>query len=282
MSKAQALSVSIIIPAFNEEDYLGPCLEAIQNQSVAPLEVIVVDNNSTDDSVKIAQSFPGVRVVHEKRQSVLYARTTGFNAAKGDIIGRIDADTRLPKDWVKQVQALLSQPNVTAVTGPAYWYDMPLGQHNHWLERVVKSQLYKYEKNFPFLFGANMAIRRSAWQAIKGELCERKDIHEDTDLAIHLHRSGYKVVYDPNLQVGASARRLDDSPKDFIRYQNMMAQAFRAHGVEPAGSKIARIGYSAGYVMFYPLRKSYNPLTQKRSLKHLVRGRNPARKNPMS
>src|SRR5688572_27451257 len=89
-------SVSIVIPAYNEEGQLALCLEAIARQTVKPVEVIVVDNNSTDGTVEVAGRYPFVTVLHEWRQGVVHARDCGFDAAKGDIIGRIDAETVMP------------------------------------------------------------------------------------------------------------------------------------------------------------------------------------------
>src|SRR5262245_36697630 len=93
--------LSIVIIAFNEEKHIGPCLEAIAHQTVAPDEVIVVDNNSTDRTVQIASSYPFIKVIHETEQGMIPARNTGLDAAKGDLLARIDADTRIPPQWVE-------------------------------------------------------------------------------------------------------------------------------------------------------------------------------------
>src|SRR6266446_10756886 len=100
----KSLTLTIVIPVFNEQDHLAACLRAIGVQTIRPDEVIVVDNNSTDDSAEIAQQFPFVRLVREKQQGVLFAKNKGFKSAKSDIIGRIDADTILPQRWVQHVK----------------------------------------------------------------------------------------------------------------------------------------------------------------------------------
>ncbi|HPG37472.1 MAG TPA: glycosyltransferase family A protein, partial [Candidatus Saccharibacteria bacterium] len=94
--------ISVVIPVYNEAAALPACLEALAGQTAPPFEVLVVDNNSTDDSVLVAARYPFVTVLHEKRQGVLHARSLGFTAARGDIIGRIDADTEVAPDWIKQ------------------------------------------------------------------------------------------------------------------------------------------------------------------------------------
>jgi glycosyltransferase involved in cell wall biosynthesis len=98
----KALTVSIVIPVYNEQHHLKACLDSITEQSILPNEVIVVDNNSTDESINIARSYPFVRVVKELQQGVMWGRNAGFDAAKYDLIGRIDADTQLPDDWINK------------------------------------------------------------------------------------------------------------------------------------------------------------------------------------
>ena len=87
---APRLRVTIVIPVHNEADMIGPCLDAVLGQRVAADEVIVVDNNSTDATAERLSAYEGrIRVVHEARQGVQFARTAGFDAASGDVIGRI-------------------------------------------------------------------------------------------------------------------------------------------------------------------------------------------------
>jgi glycosyltransferase involved in cell wall biosynthesis len=86
MIKPKSPRVSVIIPCFNEEAVLANCLEALRAQTSVPLEVIVVDNNSSDKTALIAKKF-GVKVVQEKQQGLIPARNKGFSVAKGDILG---------------------------------------------------------------------------------------------------------------------------------------------------------------------------------------------------
>ena len=276
----KALTLSLIIPAYNEEHHLKQCLDAVADQTVMPDEVLVVNNNSTDKTVEIARSYPFVTIIDEPKQGIVNARNAGFNAAKSDIIGRVDADNIIVKGWVEHMLELFANPKVSAVTGPMYFYDMPLQEDNIFAEHFFKKSLFKFDKKFPFLAGNNMAIRATAWHDVKDETCHVKNIHEDIDLAIHLHNSGHKLLYDANIRSGTSARRFDDPPAKFISYIKMMTRTFRHHNLNPVGAHVAEVAYSLGYVSLWPLRRSYDPKTGKRSLKQLVRGHNP-RKNPM-
>jgi len=245
-----------------------------------PDEVLVVDNNSTDKTVEIAKSYPFVKIIHESKQGIVYARNAGFNSASTSIIGRVDADNIVVKTWVEQVLRLFSDESVSAVTGPMYFYDMPLQEDNVFAEHIFKKSLYKFNKNFPFLAGNNMAIRATAWHAVKTNTCHEQTIHKDIDLAIHLHASGYKIVYDASIRSGTSARRFDDPPAKFMKYIKMMTNTFKHHDLNPVGAHVAEVAYSMGYVAFWPLRRSYDQKTGKRSVQQFIRGHKP-RKNPM-
>src|SRR5690606_756442 len=104
-------------PVYNEEGQLAGCLDAIARQTVKPLEVIVVDNNSTDNTATIARSYSFVTLMSEKKQGTAHARNAGFNAAKGEIIGRLDGDSVIPDNWVERVQDIFRDESVDAFSG---------------------------------------------------------------------------------------------------------------------------------------------------------------------
>lgn len=201
------LTLSIVIPVYNEEDHIKNCLDAIAKQTVKPLEVIVVDNNCTDSTVAIASSYPFVKIVKETMQGRAAARNAGFNAAKGDIIGRIDADTVLPAGWAARVVKTFEiNKVVAAVTGPCY-FNIRFGKS---LLFAVHRVFYFWASRLFFghqtLFGSNMAMARAAWLKISRGTCLRTDIHEDADLAHHLAQSSFKVIFDSKLTAEISAR----------------------------------------------------------------------------
>ena len=121
------LTLSLVIPDFNEENQIESCLKSIENQTVMPDEVIVVDNNCNDRTIEIVEKFKFVKVIKESRQGRGYARTTGFNEAKGDIIGRIDADSRLSNNWVEHVKNKFEEDDSLAgLTGLGITSFLPL------------------------------------------------------------------------------------------------------------------------------------------------------------
>jgi len=203
-------TLSLVIPAYNEEAHIARCLDAIARQTVPPDEVIVVNNNSTDRTVAITALYPFVRLVSEKRQGIVYARNCGFNGARGSILGRIDADTILPATWVQDVKQFYADPDraASALTGGCVPVNMHFPRAGSWLVGNVVYPIGRLLLGHYPLYGSNMALPATAWQAVRRTTCVRGDIDEDIDLAIHLHRRGYEIVVSKQLIVGATIRRM--------------------------------------------------------------------------
>ncbi|WP_378148330.1 glycosyltransferase [Cnuibacter sp. UC19_7] len=233
-------TVSLVIPAYNEEESIGKCLVAAIEQTVPFHEIIVVDNKSTDNTraavEAMATAFPdaGIRLVtQDAEQGITPTRNAGFNAATGDVIGRIDADTALFPNWVEQVQRAFASGDFVAASGPVEYYDMPLRRLGHKADDGFRKIQVKLAGDYVFLFGTNMAITRSAWIAVRDDTCaDREDLmHEDLDLAVHLALRGLKIGYVSAMVVGMSARRLDSAPKDYFYYVERFRRTYEAHGI---------------------------------------------------
>jgi GT2 family glycosyltransferase len=126
-----------------------------------------------------------------------------------------------------------------------------------------------------------MVMPKSAWRDVRNMACTERDIYEDTDLAIHVKQAGYNCIYYPPLKGSMSARRYDDSPLEFYRYINLYRKTYSKHGLRGAMPEVAILIYLAFYFVMYPVRRSYDEQTGKRSLRQLIRG-HVHRKHPMS
>ncbi len=265
------LRVSVFVPAHNEAKYIGSCIDSLLRQSVPPYEIIVVDNGSTDDTAKIVSSYGSVKLIKEKKPGILAARTTGFNSGKGDIIARLDADCKADTDWIEQIQHNFTEhPRLAAVSGPFYYYDMPAQQFGQAIEAFVRGELDRFSKNAQFLAGANMAIRRSAWLAVAPKLCQDKTIHEDLDIAIHLQRLHYSIRFDPQMVVGTSLRIVESSTKTLHSYLKVYEHTYNSHGVHSVLLKVPIMVYFPLAPIFKVVRRVYNPVTKRLSLKRLL------------
>jgi len=110
--------VSVIIPVFNYAKYLKEAINSVFEQSYRPLEVIVVDDGSTDGSGEIACSFAQVRYIRQQNQGVAVARNTGLAAARGELIAFLDADDSWLTDKLKiQAEYLKNNPGTCYTIG---------------------------------------------------------------------------------------------------------------------------------------------------------------------
>lgn len=229
MATNKTASVSIVIPVYNEADALDLCLQAISRQTVRPLEVIVVDNNSTDNSVEVASRYAFARLVRETKQGVVHARSRGYDAARGEIIGRIDADTLLPDTWVAQIERIFADASVAATSGSLHFYDIAVAKVVDGVDYALRGWMARHMGDRIFLLGSNMAIRRSAWQAVRPHTCSEGPMHEDLDLAAHLGIGGHRVTYSPELVANVSARRIDVSLPALCRYMAISPRTYARH-----------------------------------------------------
>ncbi len=213
------LTLSLIILVYNEEHHLKACLDAIAAQTVMPEEVIVVDNNCTDGSMAIARRYKFVKIINQPIQGMIPSRNLGFNAAKGQILARIDADAQLDPDWAERLKTDFQDPTVQAVSGPARTLTIPPSFRPHTrLWPIIYFWWTEAEFGIPILWGANMAIRSSAWKKIRDQAClDDAMVHEDQDLSYLLAGKGLRVVRDNRLIMNTNGQTYHEWAK-FVEY----------------------------------------------------------------
>ena len=210
------LRISVIVPAYNEEQYIGKCLQSILAAKTPNVcEVIVVDNNSTDSTASIVRSMPGIRLVEEKIKGTSAARQRGFTESSGNILAFIDADSMVSAQWFAFINKQFSrQPKLACLSGPYRFTDL-----RKWQNACVK--MYWNCLAFPaylltryMVVGGNFAVRRAALEAIDGFDTTITFYGDDADLARRLHAVG-KVRFHPSFYNYTSARRLKN--QGFVR-----------------------------------------------------------------
>jgi glycosyltransferase involved in cell wall biosynthesis len=201
--------VSLVICAYNEEKYIGECLDhAIKSSGGKFFEILVIDNASTDHTKELAEKRPDVRVVREENKGLTRARQRGFMEARGDILAYIDSDTHMPKKWLETVISEFKQnPKLTVLSGPYIYYDIP-----KWQQFLVK--LYWYVLAMPIYWivgymtvGGNFAIKKETLEKMNGFDTTIEFYGEDTNIARRAHQFG-KVKFKPSFVMYTSGRRL--------------------------------------------------------------------------
>jgi peptidoglycan-N-acetylglucosamine deacetylase len=199
--------VSVVIPAYNEEALLPACIDSLLVQHGAgELEIIVVDNGSTDATAAVARAR-GVRVVEEPRRGYSRALASGFAVARGDIIASTDADTVVPRFWISRIlREYEERPDVVAVGGEIVFCDPTRRARifTHGLLPIL-NRFDRRGPGGPHLWGANLSVRRRVFEAAGGWNLDF-NLQVDTELSERLRRFG-RVVLLEDLPVYTSSRR---------------------------------------------------------------------------
>jgi len=201
--------VGLVIPAYNEEQYLPRLLSSALNQSVKFSEITVVDSGSTDRTVEIAKKF-GARVITGKR-CVNYNRHIGIISSRSHIVACVDADSMLNENYVKSIKECFDSSTV-ALVAPAY-NDNPV-QRSISLLRELQSfmkEIFTRDYNIPIPFGANMIIRRTSYLKVGGFKYMGNCRDEENDLYERLSRIGI-VKYCKGAYIYTSGRKFSCLP----------------------------------------------------------------------
>jgi Glycosyltransferases, probably involved in cell wall biogenesis len=210
------MKISFVIPAYNEEAYLGDCLKSIIKERETDrykMEVIVVNNASTDGTRKVAEGFSEVRVIDESRKGLVQARQAGYMVSSGDLIANVDADTRLTSGWIDKVLEEFSKDEkLIALSGPFIFYD--LSKFKNLIVKIffglgavgnfVGQRIFH---GGAILQGGNFVLRKTALHKIGGYNMKLTFWGEDADVASRVSRVG-KVKFTMSLPIYTSGRRI--------------------------------------------------------------------------
>jgi glycosyltransferase involved in cell wall biosynthesis len=186
------MKLSFVIPAYNEAEYIGECLDSILHYAAGRyLEIIVVDNGSVDKTSEVAKLRPGVRVVREENRGITHARQRGLEEARGDLIAYIDADTRLTPFWLDIAeQTFKEKDDVVSLSGPYRYYDGFFIKR--WLVTVMSLSVLPIGYFFfgYMLIGGNYIAKKQALIAAGGFDRSVDFFGEDTEIGRRLHLQG--------------------------------------------------------------------------------------------
>ena len=270
--------VSIIIPTLNHAKYLKNALTSVQHQSFPKdeYEIIVVDNNSTDDTPQVVEehnkdSTKKVVYVKEPRVGLHYARHTGARVASGEILAYIDDDVTVHSEWLTEIIDPFNDPQVACVGGkviPNWEVDPPI-----WLNRFPSYYLSfldygderKILQGMEGINGCNMAVRRSVLYEVGGfapEVWYGSLIwfsgNGEGGLREKISEAGYKVVYEPKAWVyhHIPQTRLTPEYLYMVAFRNGIGNSYRVIRIKHPS--ITRMLF---YSMIYFLKAIFYYLT---------------------
>ncbi len=203
--------VSFIVPAYNAAQYVASTLDSILNCGYEPMEIVVVDDGSTDETRKVLESYvekdSRVRFFYQENKGVSYARNHAIREAKGKYILPVDADDLILPDFVSwAVNCLEEHPEVKVALPRAEFFGAKSGE---WHYREFSLALLARKNMIP-LTGL---YRRVEWEKCGG-YCETVQVREDWDFWISILKTGGDVVVSPLMglkyRVRESSKRIAD------------------------------------------------------------------------
>src|ERR1051326_3846437 len=191
--------VSIVMPAYNAEATIGRALESIVAQDAGvPVEVIVVDDGSTDRTAEIVASVDGIRLIRQSNAGPALARNRGAAAATGGIAVFIDSDCEASQGWLAEMLAPFADPSVSAVKGAYRTKQRALTARFVQLEYEDKYDRMARHPYIDFVDTYSAAFRRDAFLASGGySAAFGLPSAEDVDLSYRMASAGALMVFRP-------------------------------------------------------------------------------------
>lgn len=183
--------VSVVIPCYNAHKYLGQTLDSVRAQTYQNIEIIVVDDGSSDpETINFLGLEKGICVVHQLNQGLSSARNAGFSAATGEYVLPLDADDWLEPDAIARLVVGLQQ---NAQVAFAFCYMRMEGEG----EGILTKQYNFFEQLFLNQLPYSLLLRKAAWQKVGGYDESMRQGYEDWEFNIRLGAGGMHGVAVP-------------------------------------------------------------------------------------
>jgi glycosyltransferase involved in cell wall biosynthesis len=180
------MKVSIVIPAYNEEDCIERCIKSVLNQNYKDLEVILVDDGSTDKTVEIAKKYP-IKIIKGQHEGNSVAKNLGWREAKGDIVIFIDADMVIHPNYVSETVKCYKKKGV----GGTAHREQPFNKNPSFIARMLNLRKAIGLTHKPICI---KSCRRFFLKTVGGYDPDF-GYYDDWELGIKIENSGYKVVW---------------------------------------------------------------------------------------
>lgn len=205
--------VSVIIPAFNAERHLAAAIESILAQDYRPLEIIVVDDGSTDRTAEIAESFGDpVRCVRQANGGTAVARNVGVQLARGEYLAHHDADDLWTEGRLSlQVRALETHPDMDAASGYVRSFYSPE------LAEDERQSIRCPEQPIPGHVAQATLMRRGSYDLV-GPSRAQWVVGSDLDWYLRAKEAGFQLLVLPAVVL---LRRLHGSNKGRVEKERL-------------------------------------------------------------
>lgn len=186
--------VSVILPVYNGEKYLAEALNSVLAQDYRPLDVIVIDDGSTDGSASIAKSYgSAIRYEYQSNKGLSFTRNRGVELAKGEYLSFIDADDLWTENKVSsQLSAFHSNPDVDMVFGTVQQFYSPE------IKEQVQAQFRYIHETMPGYLAGTLLIGKETFHKI-GPFSTNLKVGEFIDWYAKVKEQGLKELMLTNV-----------------------------------------------------------------------------------
>ena len=227
--------LTIVVPTYNEEENIGNCLRALNNQTAAreKYEILVVDGGSKDKTWALAKKYGADKVMMQKGKGIAGAKNTAAEAARGKILASMDADVIAPREWVEAILNRFSKENVVGFAGVSSSIEQDF------MSRLGLDSLAVFSKfcalvGRPLLAGQGSAVRLDVLKKIGGFIAEYNIVH-DVEVGWRAKKYG-KIAFDRKWRVYTSSRRI--KKMGFIKYFRLMASTAFTYWTKKTASSV--------------------------------------------
>jgi glycosyltransferase involved in cell wall biosynthesis len=211
--------ISVVITAYNEEKYIGRCIEALKHQTLPrnAFELIIIDNNSKDNTVAIIHKMGEKSISYTKHQGTVFPKDYGIRLANTEIVVLTDADVIPQPEWLETIAAIMEKDNYLCIGGTVLsTQDAPVVNFIFTFFDYFAAFLQLL--GFPLLWGSNMAFKKKTYLEVGGFNTTLKT-SEDWDLAMRIQKKFgmHSVKYFRGFPVKTSPRK-QESLQKFASY----------------------------------------------------------------
>jgi glycosyltransferase involved in cell wall biosynthesis len=191
--------ISVVVPLYNSAKHLESCISALLSQTYpsSAYEIIMVDNNSTDNSIKMIMKYPRIKLLSEKKQGSYAARNRGVAESKGSVIAFTDSDCIPAPEWLDRISASLDSPSVGIIQGGRFYTTESRG--------LLLLEAYENERA-TYTFSGKL---KGLYYGYTNNMAVRRDIFDRCGPFLEVMRGADSIFVN---------RAIEDYTSDIIRY----------------------------------------------------------------
>jgi len=260
---------SIVIPLYNKEANIADTVNSVLNQTYSHFELIIVNDGSTDNSLKVVQSIKDerIRIIDKENGGVSSARNYGIKEAKHNWISLLDGDDIWYPDYLKMVLSMIDKYPKANIIAVGWKYDNATNQNKYDAEGYI-DDYFKLSINYAgLLWSSAVAIKKECFNIV-GFFREDLSRGEDLEMWIRLAKN-FKIAYLPDIyaiyttQAANRACKIDNSINQVLLFFSLLNME-NSHGYEKKyykhllHKKCINLIVSKDFKTFIKLIKSYN------------------------